>query len=87
MTKWEITKNIFNSKVSGKVFTRNEIKMLFLQYKIKYDNSTCMTYVNTLLRAGYLDNSEKGVYRKLRRIPNVSEAYLKKIIKQNRNNR
>lgn len=85
MNKWQITIKIFNSKVSGKVFTRNEIIMLFKQYGINYRiGSTCMTYVNTLVRAGYLDNKEAGVYRKVKKIPtNVSEKYLRKLLKDN----
>ena len=68
MNKWKLTIQIFNSKNAGKLFTRNEIKMLYAKHKIQYDFSSCMTYVNTLLRAGYLSNEEHGVYRKIKKL-------------------
>lgn len=78
MSNWNIVIDYFNSKVSRKLFTRAEVMAHFKSNK-KWCNSV-QTYMNTLKRAGYIDYEEPGVYRKLKKIPNISEYKMKKDI-------
>lgn len=71
MNKWELTKQFFNSKVSNKVFTRQEFILYIEKYGAKYyplgafDRYRC-----ALSNSGYLFSEEPGVWRKLKFIPN-----------------
>lgn len=69
-TTWSITRAIFNEKVSGKIFTKNELELL-LQYEtpLSWGDTTFWSYKNLLTRAGFLKTIEPGVYRKLKKIP------------------
>jgi hypothetical protein len=57
----------FNSKVSNKIFTRNEYFMALKNEGLKDSyKDTVRCY---LVNAGYLLDEEPGVYRKLKKIP------------------
>lgn len=82
--------NFFNSKKSNKVFTRAEY-LSFIKFQTKL--VVAPSYLDTvrcyLQNAGYLSNTEDGVYRKLKPIPKditltklQDEAYPKTIKKR-----
>lgn len=83
----------FNSKKSNKVFTRAEY-LMFSTYKCSYvvKDSYLDTVRCYLQNAGYLSNTEDGVYRKLKPIPKdmtltklQDEAYPHTIEKRKKN--
>lgn len=83
MSNWQFIVTYFNSKRAGKLFTRAEF-LSHVKSNFKYPKiNTLQTYINTLKRAGYLEAEEPGVYRKLKKIPNISETQMKKDIKYN----
>ncbi len=81
MSNWQNLVKYFNSKVSGKVFTRAEVAAHFCNLS-NQNLDTLQTYRNTLRRAGYLKTIEPGVYRKIKKIPNISEHEMKKHIRE-----
>lgn len=67
MTGFQRILRFFNSKRSNKVFTRAEYFMALKNAGLRH--STMDTVRCYLQNAGYLSDDEKGVYRKLRPIP------------------
>jgi len=68
LSHWDIVKRFFDSKVSGKIFTRSEYMNHMTNHGC-YKTTVPDTYRNTLERAGYITVPEPGVYRKLKKIP------------------
>src|SRR5688572_3806491 len=67
LSGFETIVNFFNSKVSNKIFTRNEYFMATQHLRLKDSyKDTVRCY---LVNAGYLKDIEPGVYRKLKKIP------------------
>lgn len=76
MTSLQEILNYFNSKKSNKIFTRAEY---FAAFKGKLVDRTYLDQIRCyLVRAGYLDNFEHGVYRKLKPIPKLNYTQLYK---------
>lgn len=81
-SRWQTVLDYFNSKVSNKIFTRAEVMSFFGCIYAPRRIETIQSYMNTLKRAGYISYIEPGVYRKLKKIPNISEYQMKLGIKK-----
>lgn len=64
MTKWEITINIVNN-------TKNSFKLSDLPKSVGY------SYINYLRAAGFITRTERGTYKKILEIPNITLKELK----------
>lgn len=69
MTTFKYILAFFNSKNSNKLFTRAEYILWMRNMARGHRQSYLDTVRCYLVRAGYLNDEEPGVYRKLKKIP------------------